>query len=834
MRTLTLVVTLAFSLAGFVAPGGATAGSDPDVITAFEQTAAYIAALPDAQLDHGRRTSLVQKLRAGEAAFVRGQQCAAAGVLGAYLAETQALRRRMPVAEDLFNRGWHILTLFPPGRCALENVGMQPRITIDGSDETHFAATIEFGAPALTTLRDGGEVWTRVDVPGTDSTIASEDGTPGLPVLRRLIAFPRGASVSIRSTATFAAPLKLNLYPYQPSDDAASPPPPIDSYFGSEPPPDSLFPFTPFLKDARAYAVDALSPSDPCSIQTIGRARFLDLAQISCAAGRYNPISDRFDSVRSVQLDVSFSGGEGVFANTELMSPFESASEVYLESVLNAAAVTNHLSAAVGARRCVGEELLILTAPNLHAAADTLADWKTAKGITTRVVDVTDTDKFHIQQRIRDEVEHCAVAPSYVLLLGDAELIPTFYVQRQGYDPGVVIASDYPYAALGYFENDLLPDLAVARIPVDTLDEALAVVDKIVSYESSPPFSFGGFYNDAAIASEFQCCATGVADGTEGNPFIRPAEAIRDELVSDGKNVDRIYAEDKTANDAYTGDTTPANYFDQTPLPTELKPPFAWNGTASDVVAAVNDGRFLLVHIDHGWSGGWGLPAFTTSKIPSLTNGPLLPLVLSINCSSGYFDNETDGTGNSGVYFAESMIRKADGGAVGVIAGTRMTNTGWNAYLAQGFVDALFPDMLPTYGSIDAEHRLGDILNHGKLAAIAAYGTAGNGQNHLVLYNAFGDPTQETWTASPFHLPHDYFATHNPFEVEVNYAVDGATITALQLTRDGVLPIGRAVVHDGVAHVTFFIEPLNDVPIQLSASKPNAVNALLTASRDSG
>ena len=630
------------------------------------------------------------------------------------------------------------------------------------------------------------------------------------------------------STPTFAPPLRLNLYPYQPSDDATRPAPPIDSYFGREPPPDPLFPFTPFLKDARVYSVDASIPGEPCSIRPVGRARFLELAEISCAAGRYNPVSDRFEAARSVQLDVRFAGGEGVFADSRLTSPFESASAVYLGSVLNAAAVTGHLSASPRPLPCIGEEFLILAAPVLHPAAESLAAWKSAKGISTRVVDLTDTDKFHIQQLIRDEAERCLVSPSYVLLLGDAELIPTFYVQRQGYDPGVVIASDYPYAALGYFDGDLLPDLALARIPVDTLDQAQAVVDKIVAYESSPPFSFGGFYNQAAIASEFQCCATGVPDGTEGNPFIQPAEAIRDELEADGKSVDRIYAEDKTANPDYTGSTTPASYFDQTPLPADLQPPFSWNGTAADVVAAVNAGRFLLVHIDHGWSGGWGLPGFTTANISSLTNGPLLSLVLSINCSSGYFDNETDGTGNAGVYFAESLIRKVDGGAVGVIAGTRMTNTVWNAYLAQGFVDALFPDLLPSFGSSNPENRLGDVLNHGKLAAIAAYGIAGNGQNHLALYNAFGDPTQETWTASPFLLPHEYFAEEKPFELEVHYGVDGATITALQQTREGPLPIGRAVVHDGVAHVAFFTDPAADIPIQLSASMANAVDVLLT------
>ena len=137
-----------------VSPSARAAGSDSNVVVAFEQARAFIATLPDAELAHGLRTSLEQKLRAGEAAFARGKQCAAAGILGAYLAEAQALRRRAPVAEDLFNRGWRILTLLPPGPCAVAGVGAQPRIDVQTSDTTRFAATIDFGAPALSTFRD--------------------------------------------------------------------------------------------------------------------------------------------------------------------------------------------------------------------------------------------------------------------------------------------------------------------------------------------------------------------------------------------------------------------------------------------------------------------------------------------------------------------------------------------------------------------------------------------------------------------------------------------------------------------------------------------------------
>ena len=74
---------------------------------------------------------------------------------------------------------------------------------------------------------------------------------------------------------------------------------------------------------------------------------------------------------------------------------------------------------------------------------------------------------------------------------------------------------------------------------------------------------------------------------------------------------------------------------DGTDLPASLKKPtFAWNGTGAQVSAAWNEGRFMVVHRDHGWSDGWGTPGFTTADVDLLTNGANLPVVLSINCAA--------------------------------------------------------------------------------------------------------------------------------------------------------------------------------------------------------
>ena len=287
--------------------------------------------------------------------------------------------------------------------------------------------------------------------------------------------------------------------------------------------------------------------------------------------------------------------------------------------------------------------------------------------------------------------------------------------------------------------------------------------------------------------------------------------------------MDRIY---KTSDDYHddpakpgyynsaTRSTTPNYYYNGTLLPADLRAGsgYPWNGSANDVVAAINAGRFLVLHRDHGYINGWGDPGFSTGNFASLTNGNLTPVVYSINCASGLFDNETRNplndvwtysTAMGGAYFSERLLRMA-GGAVGVIGDTRNSPTWANSALTRGLIDATWPDLLPAVGANTKIRRLGDILNYAKSYLVGQVGvgqTAGSiGQSSadtdVVLYHVFGDPTMEMWTGYPYwiKLPayYEVLATL-PNGWKLRYLGDGAMITALQ---DGN-PIARGKVIDG-------------------------------------
>jgi len=350
-----------------------------------------------------------------------------------------------------------------------------------------------------------------------------------------------------------------------------------------------------------------------------------------------------------------------------------------------------------------GEEFLILTHPNFRDAADALAAWKNEKGILTSVfevgvgVDGRETP-MEILTFIRNHHDLSIVKPSYLLLLGDAEYIEPWYWPHLGKE-GETIGTDWPYAREpGTLEIVInLPRYAMGRIPVDTLTQANDVVNKIINYEKHPPSAPGStqyFYDTVTLAAQFQCCRKDTPEGTAQRTFTEVSEWARARLIGRGYTVQRIYTRtidqgDPNADspmDPYTGDPTPRLYYDGNSIPVDIGPNsgFAWDGDTQDIIDGWNQGRFLIMHRDHGYSQGFSNPSFTTTDATNeLSNGSLLPVVFSVNCASGIFDNETTDDFSTGTtYFAERLLRM-EGGAVAVLGDTRNSPSWANTALAR-------------------------------------------------------------------------------------------------------------------------------------------------------
>jgi len=545
-----LVLLLTIGLPAESRKGPPAAPTDPTILEAFDSLESYIATLPSELLTRGQRNSLIKKLSNAAGAYNRGQPCTAANILRAYLNQTQALRhgQRLAIAEDLYNRGrtlqHDILARLPDGETCPGHprVGKQPEVGIGASDNQQLAAFAGFGEARTLTVEGEGELFTQVEIPGTPSPIGAP-GYPAVPVLRFLIAVPRGADVAIVATPYIAETIQVNLYPIQPQ--------PLDQFEDE-----------PFEKNDAAYATDRVYPEELCAVIPLGYVRDVQIAEIACATGQYNPVTDQLTLFESVDFEVNFVGGTGAFVTEPTLNPFDHTVPMLEGNLINSDVLTGYVDT-VPQPLNTGEELLILTHPAFWEAAVRLAEWKREKGIITNVFAVNDgtgpgpDTNDAIDAFIEDRYHTCGVRPSYVLLFGDAEFVPPFYVNANAicsFGPCVgsdTIGSDYPYAVVptpGNIDDYLLPDLAVGRISVDTLGQANAVVDKIIQYESSPPTG-ESFYHNAAVVSQFQCCRGGAENGTAQRTFTECSEFARNLLVNKGYSVQRIYTQ--TADSFY-------------------------------------------------------------------------------------------------------------------------------------------------------------------------------------------------------------------------------------------------------------------------------------------
>lgn len=818
----------------------ASSSAEQEILAAFETLQKSIGG---ASFGAKERTSLAGKVAEARGYFSKGEICAAAKSFESFFDEAQGLRqgRLASTAEDLHNRAWSlrqdVLSILQKGKACDASVraNQPPVVEIAESDNRHIRGTVRFGEPKMSSIVAEGELYTEVELPGLQAGVG-EPGTPGVPVLHKLVAIPQGAKPEIKVRANYntARTFKLNLYPIQPEPMDA-----VSQKVGEKPPADR-FPEAPFTKNKDIYATDRAFPAETGKVTHLGKSRDLQMAQLSIAAGHYNPGDHTLVLFESVEFEIIFNGGKGAFLTSAAFNPFDNSIGTIGQAVVNRDLIGKYVIADPRILKFFGEEFLILTHPDFREAADALAKWKNEKGILTNVFNVNDgagsgpDTKEEIDEFIENRYRRGFVRPSYVLLLGDAEFIPPFYVNTSG---SATTGSDYPYALLSS-DDDLLPDFALGRIPVDTLDQADTVVNKVIKYEKNPPFATS-FYNNVGIASQFQCCRSGNPQGRDQRSFIETSELVRNELLNRGYGVDRIY----TATFDGNGGNTPRRFYNGTVLPADLAAGsgFAWDGDTDDIVDAWNAGRFLFLHRDHGWEDGWADPSFTSTNVDNdLTNGARLPVVFSVNCASGLFDNETAngdyGTDVDGVYFSERLLRKSDGGAVGVLGDTRNSPTWANSALTRGFFDAVWPNTVADFGDNTSHRRLGDILNHGKLYLATQIGVAGtteapsqgNFESEVYMWHVLGDPTLEMWTAVPLKILKPWYTAKLELNLmRIEYQINNAIITAYQETRAGLAPIGRAQVRNGQAEIVFVQKPQPGAEIHLAASFKNAVSVKL-------
>ena len=274
--------------------------------------------------------------------------------------------------------------------------------------------------------------------------------------------------------------------------------------------------------------------------------------------------------------------------------------------------------------------LLLIVVDELTEAFSPLVDWRWESGIPTRLLTLSEVEAGYAgadtPARIRAAIaahvdEHGA---RWVLLGGDHPALPRREVHAEAYNPAEDaelnedIATELYYAALdgdwdgdgdgAYGEPeddvDLIPDVAVGRVPARTPEEAARYVAKLLAYERalSPDY-----FDSAALIGEY----AGSMSGMDVCSTVALEGSIA-KLIPDHVRVTRLYAEECPEVEGALPDTL------------------------AHEISTLNVGHNLVVNYGHGWWDALG--ELNNGDIKALTNETRPAIYVTTECNGCEFD----------------------------------------------------------------------------------------------------------------------------------------------------------------------------------------------------
>ncbi|MGM0647482.1 MAG: C25 family cysteine peptidase [Bacteroidota bacterium] len=561
-----------------------------------------------------------------------------------------------------------------------------------------------------------------------DFSFLPTEGKPALPAHRDLVLIPEGVKAEIHVNKSDPDTFyHMNILPTQPPHaDKIS-----DEDNSTEP---------DFVIDKKFYSQNTEYPIKLVSLNQNQKIRNLRTAVVQISPFQYNPAKQRLIVYRKISYTIHYPGASNYFKNIQRYS------DDYLHTLpskfLNASSINKEIGQKKSQTKTNTEDYLIITHSDFVMAADSLAHWKQQLGHQVKIIKKSNWHSSEVKDSIHYFYHNAAIYPDYFVILGDHEFVPAELVYSAGNR-----YSDLYYACMDSVSGgvDYYPDMAHGRISVSSSAEAISTIQKIIEYESSPPSS-ASFYEHGLNCAYFQDDDT---SGYASRRFVHSSEEVLSYLNTLNYNINRVYYTDPYVTPTHFND---GYYSDGQAIPPVLlrSNGYAWDGDGDDVIQEINNGKFYVLHRDHGYSGGWSEPDFSSSDIPFLTNAGQLPVVFSINCSSGNFIKDE--------CFAEKLLRKSQGGAVGVVAASNTSYSGSNDGFTIGLFDAIWanPGLIPDFGSGGVSNplvnphgnirQMGHVVNHGLLRMIQTWNDS-KATHELMHYH--GDPAMQIWTAQP-------------------------------------------------------------------------------------
>lgn len=582
-----------------------------------------------------------------------------------------------------------------------KNSDVKNEVRLISSDNNNTVISVRVAGYSIVERSVTGENFDAINIEGYTSL--GNTGQASLPVMTKMISIPNFKNVSIKILNSSEKNYSVNkIYPSQ-----------------EFPLRNSNAEVKDFSYDKNYYTSDKNYPSEIVSIKEIAVMRDHRVAVISINPVRYNPAKNEMTVYDEIEFELVYDGYSNVNNVTNsVYSRSKSFENIYKNTIFNYGSINNDNTF------LIAPKMLILTADSLYNSILPFAEWKNQKGIKTTVTlrSEINANGNPTSTEIKNYLTanyNSADRTEYVLIVGDARgrNTLTWFNATGG-------KSDHPYQCLD--GTDILPDIVVGRISVQSVSELDSALASLMQYEKFPEMDDTDWYKRALVL--------------HSNDGIDPinGQVAKSVFLNEGgfTNVD-IAMESTSQN---------------------------------QITSFINGGVSWTWFIGHGNETSWASPVWNMSNMVNLNYENRKPTIISIACSNADLDySETNDC------FGEAWIeRSTKNTAINIAASTELCSFYTSDTIGREMLYGYFRHGIYDFGSM---------LNFGKIQAYNYFNGSGSVIATINQFMVLGDPSQEAFSDVPknISLLRDYSGGQHKFNIKTgseNY--NGALIAISQ------------------------------------------------------
>jgi len=465
----------------------------------------------------------------------------------------------------------------------------------------------------------------RINIQGYEVSLSV--GDPELPVLKRLIEIPYGATVETEIIHSSFRDYKLTDLGF--SGNVIPTHTPLSKESGS--PEDINYQINP-----QTYSYNGFTNNKKVDVEILGAMRGVVIGRVEIAPVQYNPVTKILRIFDELDIKIVFKNGNNSITRSlkkKYFSPF----------------YENIRSKLINYKPLSPDELItsspvtyvIISDPMFYDDLQSFIQWKTKKGFRVITGYTDDPEVGNTTESIKSYLENLYNNPpegynpqSFILFVGDVDQVPSFSVET-GFH-----LTDLYYAE---YTGDIFPECYYGRFSANSPDELEPQIVKTLEYEKYQ-------FPDPIFLDSVMLVA-GVAPGY-------------DSLWGNGQ----IYY---MAN----------NYLNQNNgiYPHIYTPPLSPDTNYTEMmIQTIGNGVSFVNYTGHCSIFGFSSPPLNIGHIQSLTNDHMYPLMVGNCCSSASYYTTC---------FGEEIVRVADKGALAFIGASNSTYWDEDYWWMVGFKD---------------------------------------------------------------------------------------------------------------------------------------------------